>query len=423
MLDAFGPPSMLIDPNYEIVHISEHAGRYLRMAGGEPSRNLLRSAHPDIKLELRSLMIEASQMGQASRQISIGMEDKVTLLEVSARSLAGTSALSGFTLVVFEEIEQGHPAPANKTATSKEDTNAILQNVEEQLRQTRDQLRAIVEEHETSTEELKASNEELQAMNEELRSASEELETGKEELQSLNEELSTVNVELKDKVEEVSRANSDLQNLMASTRIATLFVDRAMCVKRYTPSLQEIFNIIPTDVGRPLAHLTHNLASDGLVADVERVLQNLQTVEREVSTKDGRWYILQDLLLPYRTTDDKITGVVITFTDIQERKNAEEALGSPGRTFAAISGELAGLRHHDTGCGRKLCELESCLREYIWVLSDGDYRAAISYDFYGRRQSRRARQAGVRAPPNGKANRSTKDGMFARMVLDSTSAV
>ena len=191
MLEAFGPPSMLIDPNYEIVHISEHAGRYLRMAGGEPSRNLLRSAHPDIKLELRSLLIEASQMGQASRQISIGMEDKVTLLEVSARSLAGTSALSGFTLVVFEEIEQGHPAPANKTATSKEDTNAILQNVEEQLRQTRDQLRAIVEEHETSTEELKASNEELQAMNEELRSASEELETGKEELQSLNEELST----------------------------------------------------------------------------------------------------------------------------------------------------------------------------------------------------------------------------------------
>ena len=108
MLEAFGPPSMLIDPNYEIVHISEHAGRYLQMAGGEPSRNLLRAAHPDIQLELRSLLIEASQMGQASRQISIGIDGKATLVEVSARSLAGTVALSGFTLVVFEEIEQGH---------------------------------------------------------------------------------------------------------------------------------------------------------------------------------------------------------------------------------------------------------------------------------------------------------------------------
>lgn len=326
MLEAFGPPSVLIDGNYEIVHISEHAGRYLQMAGGEPSRNLLRAAHPDVQLELRSLLIEASQVGQASRQISMSMDGKETVVEVSARSLAGSAALSGFSLVVFEEIGQRTLAPARKTATSKEDASAVLHNVEEQLRQTRDQLRATVEEYETSTEELKASNEELQAMNEELRSASEELETGKEELQSLNEELSTVNVELKEKVEEVSRANSDLQNLMASTRIATLFVDRAMCVKRYTPSLEEIFNIIPTDVGRPLTHLTHNLASDNLIADVAKVLENLQTVEREISTKDGRWYLLR--LLPYRTTDDKITGVVITFTDIQERKNAEEALRS-----------------------------------------------------------------------------------------------
>ena len=326
MLEAFGPPSLLIDANYEIVHISEHAGRYLQMSGGEPSRNLLKAAHADVQFELRSLLIESSQVGQASRQITISIDGKETLVEVSARSLAGTAALSGFSLVVFDEIEQRIPSQAGKVARSKDDTSAVLHNVEGQLRQTRDQLRATIEEYETSTEELKASNEELQAMNEELRSASEELETSKEELQSLNEELSTVNVELKDKVEEVSRANSDLQNLMASTRIATLFIDRAMCVKRYTPSLQEIFNIIPTDVGRPLTHLTHNLTSNNLVADIEKVLHDLQTVEREVSTKDGRWYIVR--LLPYRTMDDKINGVVITFTDIQERKNAEEALRS-----------------------------------------------------------------------------------------------
>jgi two-component system CheB/CheR fusion protein len=325
MLEAFGPPSVLIDANYEIVHISEHAGRYLQLSGGEPSRNLLRAAHPDFQLELRSLLIEASQVGQASRWLSVSIDGQETQVQVGARSLSGTVALSGFSLVIFEERKQGPPLKVKELAT-KGDAGAVLLNLEDQLRQTRDQLRATVEEYETSTEELKASNEELQAMNEELRSASEELETGKEELQSLNEELSTVNVELKDKVEEVSRANSDLQNLMASTRIATLFVDRAVYVKRFTPSLQEIFNIIPTDVGRPLAHLTHNLASNSLVADVQKVLEDLQTKEREVSTKDGRWYILR--LLPYRTMDDKITGVVITFTDIQERKNAEEALRS-----------------------------------------------------------------------------------------------
>lgn len=326
MLEAFGPPSVLIDANYEIVHISEHAGHYLQMSGGEPSRNLLRAAHPSLQLELRSLLIEGSQVGQASRLVVANIDDQEALVEVSVRSLSGTKALSGFSLVLFEAKEQStRPAP-KKTPPTEGDANAVLLNVEEQLWQARDQLRATSEEYETSTEELKATNEELQAMNEELRSASEELETGKEELQSLNEELTTLNAELKEKVEEVSLANSDLQNLMASTRIATLFVDRATCVKRYTPSLQEIFNIIPTDVGRPLAHLTHNLTSNNLTADVQKVLEDLQTMEREVSTKDGRWFILR--LLPYRTTDDKITGVVVTFTDIQERKNAEEALRS-----------------------------------------------------------------------------------------------
>lgn len=326
MLEAFGPPSVLIDANCEIVHISEHASRYLQMAGGEPSRNLLRAAHTDLQLELRSLLMEASQVGQASRQIIVSIDGKETQVEVGVRSSSGRSELSGFSLIVFEEREQRTPRKVKKTLANKGDAGAVLLNVEEQLRQTRDQLRASVEEYETSTEELKASNEELQAMNEELRSASEELETGKEELQSLNEELTTVNVELKEKVEEISRANSDLQNLMASTRIATLFIDRAMCVKRFTPSLQEIFNIIPSDLGRPLAHLTHNLVSNDFLADFDKVLKDLQTVEREVSTKDGRWYILR--MLPYRTTDDKITGVVITFTDIQERKNAEETLRS-----------------------------------------------------------------------------------------------
>ena len=167
MLEAFASPSVLIDANYEIVHISEHAGRYLQLAGGEPSRNLLRAVHPDIQPELRSVLIEASQVGQAVRQIGANVGGKETLLEVSARSLTGMSALSGFSLVMFEEREHRVLPKAKKASDTRSDADAVLLNLEEQLRQTRDQLRATVEEYETSTEELKASNEELQAMNEE----------------------------------------------------------------------------------------------------------------------------------------------------------------------------------------------------------------------------------------------------------------
>ncbi|MBV9484353.1 MAG: chemotaxis protein, partial [Acidobacteria bacterium] len=172
MLEAFGPASVLIDAHYEIVHISEHAGRYLQLAGGEPSRNLLKAAHPDVQVHLRSLLIEASQVGQASSQVSVTLHGKNNLVEVSVRSLPGTTALSGFSLVMFEELEQSLPVADkdHKTRVSKSDADAVLLNVQEQLRQTRDQLRVTIEEYETSTEELKASNEELQAMNEELRS-------------------------------------------------------------------------------------------------------------------------------------------------------------------------------------------------------------------------------------------------------------
>src|SRR6185503_14024934 len=188
----------------------------------------------------------------------------------------------------------------------------------------KDQLRTSIEQYETSNEELKASNEELQAINEELRSATEELETSKEELQSLNEELTTVNHELKDKVDEVSRINGDLQNLMASTDIGTIFLDRNLRVKRFTPSAGQLFNIISSDVGRPITHLTHKLDYPRLSEDAKQVLETLARIECEVQSVEGRWYIAR--LLPYRTMEDRIDGVVLTFVDITERKHAGERL-------------------------------------------------------------------------------------------------
>jgi two-component system CheB/CheR fusion protein len=200
----------------------------------------------------------------------------------------------------------------------------MVRQLEGELQRTKEQLRTTIEQYETAVEEYKAANEELLAINEELRAATEELETSKEELQSVNEELTTVNQELKHKVDQVSQSNNDLLNLMASTEIATIFVDRDIRIKRYTPSAQVIFNLIPSDINRPLSHVTHRLDYDHLLADAGGVLETLSKIEREVRSREGKWYLAH--LLPYRTVENKIDGVILTFVDITSRRQAEEAL-------------------------------------------------------------------------------------------------
>ena len=185
-------------------------------------------------------------------------------------------------------------------------------------------FRRSIELSEVQAEELKASNEELQAINEELRSTTEELETGKEELQSINEELVTVNQELKIKIEELSQANNDLSNLINSTNIGTIFLDRSFRVKMFTPVAAGIFNLIDSDNGRSLSDITHKLNYQDLQKDIELVLENLQPLEREVRDQNGNFYLMQ--LTPYRTSEDHISGTIITFINISERKKAEESL-------------------------------------------------------------------------------------------------
>ena len=196
--------------------------------------------------------------------------------------------------------------------------------LEDELEVHKKQAQTSFEQYETSVEELKASNEELQAIVEELRSATEELETSKEELQAVNEELLSVNHELKLKVEETSLSNNNLQNLIVSTNIATIFVDRALRVKFYTPKIEQLFNIIPSDLDRPLAHLTNNLIYADLVKDGELVLRYLAPVQREIQTNRGEWFVVSQM--PYRTMENYIDGVVLTFVDITERKQTEEKL-------------------------------------------------------------------------------------------------
>jgi len=328
VVEQLAPPSVLINEDYDIVHLSEHASRFLRFTGGEPTRNLLKVAHPGIRLDLQALLLAAKTRtsdtaGTAeSHRVQIEIEGKPRVVDVTVRRVVDTPvSAQGFFLVIFDETDPSAQAAQRETASTGAGLE-IVSHLEGELLRTRDQLHLTVEQYETTTEELKASNEELQAMNEELRSTTEELETSKEEMQSLNEELTTVNQELREKIEELGRANSDLQNLMSSTDIGSIFLDRGLNIKLYTQRAKELFNITAADIGRPLEHFTHKLDYESLAEDADAVLKTLQSREREVGGSNGRWYLAH--LLPYRTLDDKIDGVVLNFVDITEHRHAED---------------------------------------------------------------------------------------------------
>jgi two-component system CheB/CheR fusion protein len=315
MVELYAPPSILVDDELEVVHISEHAGRYLTFGGGEPTRQLLRLVHPALRFDLRAALYNARQPDAGSENRAIRYDDdgveRVVQIRVRTASVEGISRQ--LLLVMFDERqhERVTDSPVSDAAPGSASLEPVVHELENELERTRDHLRNTVEQYEISLEELKASNEELHAMNEELRSTTEELETGREELQAVNEEMITVNQELKVKVDEVSRANSDLQNLMSSTEIAVVFLDRNLNIKRFTERAKDLFNVIGSDIGRPLTDLTHRLELPDLTASAARVLQDLRMVEREARSEDGRSYLVR--LLPYRSIDDRIDGVVLTF--------------------------------------------------------------------------------------------------------------
>jgi two-component system, chemotaxis family, CheB/CheR fusion protein len=327
LLEKFAPPSVLVNQDFEVLYMSESAGHYLRFKGGEPSKNLLKLANTDLLPDLRAALFNAQREQNAAeyKNVRANIDGEETVVDIIVRAVSVADEPSDFLLVVFvEDKEQSVESVGDSRPLAREDANeTIVRRLEEDLLRTKERLRSTIEQHEISIEELKATNEELQAINEELRLASEELETSKEELQSVNEELTTVNHELKDKIDEASRTNSDLQNLMASTDIATIFLDRELRIKRYTPPIEEIFNVTPADIGRPLEHFTHRLEYENLSEDAKRVLRTLQPVEREIRDREKHTFMAR--LLPYRTIEDRIEGVVLNFIDITELKLAEAA--------------------------------------------------------------------------------------------------
>ena len=326
LLEEYGPPSIVITEDYEIVHMSPHAGAYLHFSSGEASTNVLTLIRPELRVELRAAVYQALQQRTSveARGLVLSGDGVAPCVNLRVRPVLTHEAGHGLLLVLFEAAEHVEGStPAGEVIRPIE---PAVRQLEEELTTVRARLRAATQHYESQYDEFKASNEELQAMNEELRSAGEELETSKEELQSVNEELTTVNQELKIKVEELGQANDDFRNLMNSTDIATIFLDRALRVKQFTPRATEILNLLPSDLGRPLLDLKLRLAYEGLLTDMENVLNHLQIVEREVEGEANAWFAMR--VFPYRTSDDRLAGVVLTFVDITERRATIRALQS-----------------------------------------------------------------------------------------------
>ena len=306
------PPSVLVGENGEVAHVSDGAAPFLQVTTGTPTRMLARVLRAELRAAAQTALFQAQREGRPveSGPVEIELDGEPAAVTVRARPAAGSPLVQ----VVFDVH-----APSVPVAAIDPD-HALAQA----LRQTQEQLQVSVEEFETGREELRAQNEELQSINEELRSTAEELETSKEEAQSMSEELRMVNGELKAKVAETARARGDLENLIVSTEIATLFLDRDLRIQRFTPHVRDLFHILASDVGRPLGDLAQRFGGGPLVEDALAVIERLETREREVQGEDGRWYWVH--ARPYRTVGDHIDGVVVTFVDVTRRKADEEAL-------------------------------------------------------------------------------------------------
>ena len=330
MLEQFAPPSIVVSEDYDIVHISETAGRFLQVAGGEISRNLFKLIHPELRLTVSTAVYQAvnRQTNVSAGNLQINLSGTNEAINISVRPVLRETdeTTRGFILIVFAPATENKSDAAEAVLKSSE---PIAKQLEDELMRSQARFHKSVEQSEVQAEELKASNEELQAINEELRSTTEELETGKEELQSVNEELITVNQELKIKIEELSNSVNDFQNLINSSNIGTVFLDRSGRVKLFTPAANEIFNFIPADIGRALSDITHKLEYENLTADVKTVLEKLQPIEREVKTENGDIFLMQ--ITPYRTSEDRIKGTIVAFVNITKSKRQEIELAELNR--------------------------------------------------------------------------------------------
>jgi len=321
ILRHFSPAAVLTNDKGDILYISGSTGKYLEPAAGKANWNIFVMAREGLR---HGLSTAFQQAVRTKETITLKNMRLVTsagrqAVQITIQSLHGTSPLNGMVVIVFTDTETG-PQARRSGPLSKD--SALVKELELELERTRQEVQSIREEMQSSQEELKSTNEEMQSANEELQSTNEELTTSKEELQSMNEELHTVNHELEFRLDELSHINNDMKNLLDSTDIATLFVDNNLCVRRFTNETGKITRLIPGDVGRPITDIASALLYPELADDAREVLRTLAKVEKQISsTQTGSWYKVR--ILPYRTFENLIDGVVITFSDITEYKKLE----------------------------------------------------------------------------------------------------
>jgi two-component system CheB/CheR fusion protein len=319
LLNQHTPSSVLVNRNGDILYITGRTGRYLEPSSGKANMNIFSMLREDLYMEFapgfKKALLNYDKI--SLENLKILTDGFVHVVDIVIQQVEKPAALKGMILIVFKDVK----ADTAKTKGSRKITGKISRENESEVIRLRETLKNTLEAIQISEEELKSANEELQSTNEELQSTNEELTSSKEEMQSMNEELQTVNTELLNKIDDFTRANNDLKNLLESTEIATLFLDKNLKIRRFTNLVSEIFRLLPGDIGRSIKDFSTDLVYPDIFIDSQKVLQTLVFIEKEIITRSGNWFKIR--IMPYRTTDDMIDGLVITFTDITKAKALE----------------------------------------------------------------------------------------------------
>ncbi|MHB1000001.1 MAG: chemotaxis protein CheB [Armatimonadota bacterium] len=326
LLERYAPPSVIIDADGNIIYISGRTGRYLELAEGSSNWNICAMAREGLKLELPSAIYRANRQKTdvVLKELKIKTNGDYETVNVTVSPFTQIDSISGLLMVVFEDTVLSESLSVYNAEETAGESSKKLAQADKELALIKERLRNTIEEMEATKEELRSANEEFLSTNEELQSTNEELITSKEELQSLNEELVTLNNELQTRIDDLTALNNDMTNLMNSTQVATIFLDLNLMIRRFTPSVVGLFKLRAVDIGRPITDITQSLLSESIEEDLISVLDTLTAVERQIESKDGRWFIKR--IMPYRTLDGKVDGIVVTFSDVTPLKLLEGEL-------------------------------------------------------------------------------------------------